>query len=119
LRLCTDGIPHNSAAGHVSKPLTELLLKKGHDVTIVGRSPKNLEGLVKLGANTAIGDMSDPEYLSTIGPRPIQDSELGHNRGTLKPSAALALAPISNFFSENEGEPGASGVHQLEILRKH
>jgi uncharacterized protein YbjT (DUF2867 family) len=37
------------AAGHVSKPLTELLLKKGHDVTVVGRSPKNLEGLVKLG----------------------------------------------------------------------
>jgi uncharacterized protein YbjT (DUF2867 family) len=45
------------AAGHVSKPLTELLLKKGHDVTVVGRSPKNLEGLVKLGAKTAIGDI--------------------------------------------------------------
>ena len=26
------------AAGHVSKPLTELLLKKGHDVTVVGRN---------------------------------------------------------------------------------
>jgi NADPH:quinone reductase-like Zn-dependent oxidoreductase len=47
------------AAGHVSKPLTERLLKKGHDVTVVGRSPKNLEGLVKLGAKTAIGDMGD------------------------------------------------------------
>ena len=52
------------AAGHVSKPLTELLLNKGHDVTVVGRSPKNLEGLVKLGANTAIGDMSDVAFLT-------------------------------------------------------
>jgi uncharacterized protein YbjT (DUF2867 family) len=51
------------AAGHVSKPLTELLLKKGHDVTVVGRSPKNLEGLVKLGAKTAIGDMGDVPFL--------------------------------------------------------
>jgi uncharacterized protein YbjT (DUF2867 family) len=52
------------AAGHVSKPLTELLLKKGHDVTVVGRSPKNLEGLVKLGAKTAIGDMGDVPFLT-------------------------------------------------------
>src|SRR5204863_308266 len=52
------------AAGHVSKPLTELLLKKGHDVTVVGRSPKDLEGLVKCGANTAIGDMADAAFLT-------------------------------------------------------
>ena len=52
------------AAGHVSKPLTELLLKKGRDVTVVGRSPKNLEGLVKLGAKTAIGDMGDVPFLT-------------------------------------------------------
>ena len=51
------------AAGHVSKPLTEVLLKKGHDVTVVGRSPKNLEGLVKLGAKTTIGDMGDVPFL--------------------------------------------------------
>jgi uncharacterized protein YbjT (DUF2867 family) len=52
------------AAGHVSKPLTELLLKKGHHVTVVGRNPKNLEGLVKLGARTAIGDMADVPFLT-------------------------------------------------------
>lgn len=52
------------AAGHVSKPLTELLLQKGHDVTVVGRSEKNLEALVKLGAKTAIGDMADVPFLA-------------------------------------------------------
>ena len=52
------------AAGHVSKPLTERLLKKGHEVTVVGRSPKNLEGLAKLGAKTAIGDMGDVPFFT-------------------------------------------------------
>jgi len=52
------------AAGHVSKPLTELLLEKGHDVTVVGRNRKNLEGLAKLGAKTAIGDMGDVPFLT-------------------------------------------------------
>jgi uncharacterized protein YbjT (DUF2867 family) len=52
------------AAGHVSKPLTEHLLEKGHNVTVVGRNPKNLEGLVSLGAEAAIGDMGDVQFLT-------------------------------------------------------
>ena len=52
------------AAGHVSKPLTELLLEQGHDVTVIGRNPRNLEGLVELGARTAIGDMADVPFLT-------------------------------------------------------
>src|ERR1700730_6485044 len=52
------------AAGHVSKPLTERLLARGHDVTVVGRNPKNLEGLLGRGAETAIGDMSDVRFLT-------------------------------------------------------
>jgi uncharacterized protein YbjT (DUF2867 family) len=52
------------AAGHVSKPLTELLVTMGHDVTVVGRSPKNLEGLIKLGAKPAIGDLNDVPFLT-------------------------------------------------------
>jgi uncharacterized protein YbjT (DUF2867 family) len=52
------------AAGHISKPLTKILLEKGHDVTIVGRSSKNLEGLVKLGARAAIGDIDDLPFLT-------------------------------------------------------
>jgi uncharacterized protein YbjT (DUF2867 family) len=52
------------AAGHVSKPLTELLLEKGHDVIVVGRNRKNIEGLVRLGAKSAIGDMGDVSFLA-------------------------------------------------------
>jgi uncharacterized protein YbjT (DUF2867 family) len=52
------------AAGHVSRPLTELLLEKGHDVTVIGRNSQNLGRLVKRGATTAIGDMGDVLFLT-------------------------------------------------------
>lgn len=51
-------------AGNVSKPLTEILLSKGHEVTVVGRNPANLAGQVELGAKTAIGDLTDTAFLS-------------------------------------------------------
>ena len=54
------------AAGHVSRPLTELLLEKRHDVTVVGRNPKNLERLVRLGAKAAIGDLGDIPFLRPL-----------------------------------------------------
>lgn len=51
-------------AGNVSKPLTEILLGKGHDVTVVGRTADKLTGLVALGAKSAIGDLSDVPFLT-------------------------------------------------------
>jgi uncharacterized protein YbjT (DUF2867 family) len=51
-------------AGNVSKPLAEILLNKGHEVTVIGRSAGNLESLVNLGAKTAIGDLHDADFLT-------------------------------------------------------
>ncbi|HWK05908.1 MAG TPA: NAD(P)H-binding protein [Puia sp.] len=53
-------------AGHVSKPLAEILLKAGHDVTVVGRNPDHLAGLVKQGAKAAIGDLFDVPFLTKV-----------------------------------------------------
>src|SRR5580700_10222576 len=52
------------AAGHVSKPLTELLLARGHSVTLIGRKAENIAGLVGLGARAAVGDMRDVPFLT-------------------------------------------------------
>jgi putative NADH-flavin reductase len=38
------------AAGHISKPLTEQLLKAGHQVTTIGRNEEHLKELVKADA---------------------------------------------------------------------
>jgi uncharacterized protein YbjT (DUF2867 family) len=51
-------------AGHISKPLTEKLLAKGHQVTVVGRNAKNIEALVAKGAKAAIGSVEDVGFLT-------------------------------------------------------
>jgi uncharacterized protein YbjT (DUF2867 family) len=52
------------AAGHVSKPLTELLLARGHEVTVIGRKAENLAGLVRSGAKAAVGHLEDVPFLT-------------------------------------------------------
>jgi uncharacterized protein YbjT (DUF2867 family) len=52
------------AAGHVSKPLTELLLARGHEVTVIGRKAENISGLVRLGAKAVVGDLQDVPFLT-------------------------------------------------------
>jgi len=51
-------------AGHISKPLAETLLAAGHQVTIIGRNPANLQELVNKGAKTAIGSVEDVAFLT-------------------------------------------------------
>jgi uncharacterized protein YbjT (DUF2867 family) len=51
------------AAGNVSKPLAEKLLKAGHRVTVIGRNPDHLKPLVEKGAEAAIGSFEDVEFL--------------------------------------------------------
>ena len=51
------------AAGHISKPLVQTLLDRGHDVTVIGRNKQHLEELVKSGAHSAIGSVEDVEFV--------------------------------------------------------
>ena len=54
------------AAGHVSKPLTEILLTQGHAVTVISREAANLASLVKSGAAAAEGDLRDVQFLMKV-----------------------------------------------------
>ena len=51
------------AAGNISKPLAEKLLKAGHDVTVIGRNAEKLKSLTDQGAKAAIGSVADVEFL--------------------------------------------------------
>ena len=51
-------------AGHISKPLTEKLLSKGHRVTVIGRNVANIKELVDKGAEAAIGSVEDVSFLT-------------------------------------------------------
>ena len=50
-------------AGNISKPLTEKLLKAGHDVTVISRNAENIRSLTDLGAKGAIGSVNDIAFL--------------------------------------------------------
>jgi uncharacterized protein YbjT (DUF2867 family) len=51
------------SAGNVSKPLTERLLGKGHQVTVITRNAANVAALVQRGAAAAVGDLQDVAFL--------------------------------------------------------
>lgn len=51
------------SAGHISKPLTEKLLKTGHDATVISRNAENIRSLIDLGAKAAIGSVNDIAFL--------------------------------------------------------
>jgi uncharacterized protein YbjT (DUF2867 family) len=50
--------------GHISKPLTEALVKKGHAVTVVSSNPEKQEAIAALGAKAAIGTVADADFLA-------------------------------------------------------
>jgi uncharacterized protein YbjT (DUF2867 family) len=49
--------------GRISKPLTEILVKQGHDVTVISSQEERSAGITALGAKPAIGTVQDPAFL--------------------------------------------------------
>lgn len=49
--------------GNISKPLTKMLLEKGHTVTVVSSKPERQKEIEALGAKAAIGEIEDVPFL--------------------------------------------------------
>ena len=50
--------------GNISKPLADILIKNGHEVTIISSDSKKRTVIEALGAKAAIGSVSDPAFLT-------------------------------------------------------
>lgn len=50
--------------GHISKPLTEELVQKGHTVTVISSKPEKQSAIEALGATAAIGTLEDADFLT-------------------------------------------------------
>jgi len=50
--------------GHISKPLTEELVQKGHLVTVISSNPEKHTEIEALGAKAAIGSIEDVDFLT-------------------------------------------------------
>lgn len=50
--------------GNIGKPLTKLLVAKGHQVTVISSKPERKSAIEELGAIPAIGSIQDAEFLT-------------------------------------------------------
>jgi uncharacterized protein YbjT (DUF2867 family) len=50
--------------GHISQPLTQTLLQKGHAVTVISSKPERQTAIEALGATAAIGTVEDVNFLT-------------------------------------------------------
>lgn len=50
--------------GNISKPLTEILVKAGHQVTVISSSTDRADEIKVLGATPAIGQVTDVDFLT-------------------------------------------------------
>jgi len=50
--------------GNISKPLTKLLVQKGHAVTVISSNPEKQKDIEALGATAAIGSIEDVKFLT-------------------------------------------------------
>ena len=120
-------------AGNISKLLAKHLLSAGHAVTVISRNKANLEGLIQLGANPAIGSLEDVDFLKkafagadavyTMCPTNIMASDLMEFYATLGRNYSKAVEHSNVKYVVNLSSIGAhlekgagpvSGVHLVE-----
>jgi nucleoside-diphosphate-sugar epimerase len=52
--------------GHISKPLTKILIEKSHSVTVISSKEERQKKIESLGAKAAIGSMEDGAFLTKV-----------------------------------------------------
>ena len=72
--------------GHISKPLTEELIKKGHTVTVISSKPEKKAAIQELGATAAIGSVDYADFLTAT---------------FTGADAVYCMIPPGNFFDPN------------------
>jgi uncharacterized protein YbjT (DUF2867 family) len=72
--------------GHISKPLTQELVQKGHTVTVISSEPERQKDIEAIGATAAIGTVEDVDFLT----------------GTFKGADAVyTMIPPGNYNDQN------------------
>ena len=109
--------------GHISKPLTQELVHKGHEVTVISSNPERQEAIEALGATAAIGIMEDVDFLSatftgadavyvmeTFGTDRFFDQNL---------DITTAINKIGNNYAQAILESGVKRVVHLSSIGAH
>jgi uncharacterized protein YbjT (DUF2867 family) len=103
--------------GHISKPLTEELVQKGHAVTVISSKPERQKEIEALGATAAIGTMEDADFLSATfkGADVVYVMETHGASSFFDPNLDL-MAVISEIGHNYKKAIQASGVKRVVHL---
>jgi len=106
--------------GHISKPLTTALVRKGHDVTVISSKSERQKEIQSLGAKAAIGTMEDARFLSATfhGADLVYVMETLGDDGFFDPNldAVAALTEIGNAYKEAILQSGVKRVIHLSSI---
>lgn len=72
--------------GHISKPLTEELVQKGHAITVISSKAEKQKDIEALGATAAIGSLEDASFLTAT---------------FTGADAVYTMVPPNNYFDPN------------------
>jgi uncharacterized protein YbjT (DUF2867 family) len=103
--------------GHISKPLTEELVQKGHAVTVVSSKPERQQDIEAIGANAAIGTMEDADFLAaTFRGADIVYVMETHGAGSFFDPNLDLMAAISKIGQNYKQAIQTSGVKRVVHL---
>lgn len=72
--------------GHIGKPLTTILVQKGHKVTVISSNPEKQTDITALGATAAIGSLEDAAFLASV---------------FTGADAVYSMVPPNNYFNQD------------------
>lgn len=109
--------------GNISKPLTEELVEKGHQVTVVSSKAERQKDVEAIGAKAAIGTMEDAEFLAAT----FKGADVVYVMESLAPNAFFDLNvdviavhnKIGNNYKQAIEQSGVKRVVHLSSIGAH
>ena len=109
--------------GHISKPLTQELVQKGHEVTVISSSPERKDAIEALGAKAAIGTIEDAGFLTATftGADAVYVMETMGGNSYFDPNIDImvAISKIGNNYKQAILESGVKRVVHLSSIGAH
>lgn len=109
--------------GNISKPLTDMLVQKGHQVTVISSAIERVDAIEALGAKAAIGTMEDVNFLSDTfqGADAVYVMATLGNERFFDPNSDIVkeMTQVGNNYKTAIEQAGIKKVIQLSAIGAH
>ena len=109
--------------GHIGKPLTQELVQKGHEVTVISSNQERTGAIEALGAKAAIGSMENADFLTATfkGADAVYIMESLGSGSYFDPNIDIigAINKIGNSYKQAVLQSGIKRVVHLSSIGAH